>query len=142
MAALLQRLEFLGLLLLRAAVGVVFLWHGSEKLSHLAAWQGNFVHMGFPGYFAYISGSLETLGGALLILGLFARLFGLLLAGEMLIALIRVHWPSGPLTDVGHYQLPMLLSAGAFAVLVLGPGSLAVDRLRGRGRRATARATG
>lgn len=129
------------MLLLRAAVGVVFLWHGSAKLAHLATWQHNFVHMGFPSYFAYIAGGLETVGGVLLVLGLFSRLFGLLLAGEMLTALIRVHWPSAPLSDVGAYQLPLLLAAGAFAVFVLGPGALAVDRLRGRGRRAATRAS-
>lgn len=138
MLGLYARLEFLGLLLLRAGVGVVFLWHGSLKLAHLGAWQHNFVHMGFPPYFAYIAGGLETAGGALLVLGLFSRLFGLLLAGEMLTALIRVHWPSAPLTNVGTYQVPLLLAAGAFAVFVLGPGALAMDRLRGQGRRARA----
>lgn len=134
MKNLFPRLEFLALLLLRAAVGLVFLWHGTMKLDDLAAWQRNFVHMGFPGYFAIVAGVLETVGGALLILGLFARLAGLLLAGEMLIALIRVHWPAAPLTRVGAYELPLLLAAGSFAVFVLGPGSAAVDRLRGRGK--------
>ncbi len=136
----LGRLEFLALLLLRVAVGVVFLWHGLMKLDDLAAWQHNFIHMGFPGYFAILAGVLESVGGGLLILGLFARIFGLLLAAEMLTALIRVLWPSAPMSNVGGYQLPLLLAAGSFAVFVLGPGTLALDRLRGRAKRQSASA--
>jgi uncharacterized membrane protein YphA (DoxX/SURF4 family) len=39
--------------------------------------------MGFPSYFAYISGILDVFGGALLGLGLFTRGAALLLAIEM-----------------------------------------------------------
>ncbi|MGH9417081.1 MAG: DoxX family protein [Terriglobales bacterium] len=119
----------LGLTLLRLALGVVFLYHGLVKLNALPAWQHNFVHMGFPAYFAYISGPLETVGGGLLILGLFSRIFGLLLAGELLIALVKVHLPSGPITNVSGYQLPMLLSAGAFLIFCFGAGPISFDAL-------------
>ncbi len=129
--------------LFRLALGVVFLYHGSVKLAHLGQWTQNFVHMGFPAYFAYIAGVLEAGGGALLVLGLFTRVVGLLLAGELLIALVRVHLPHTPLLDVGGYELPMLLSAASFVLFAYGPGPLSLDALLfrgggGRSRRARA----
>lgn len=124
----------LGLTLLRLALGVVFLYHGSMKLSHLHQWTQNFVHMGFPSYFAYIAGTLEAVGGALLILGLFSRLVGLLLGGELLIALLKVHLPGGPLWKVGGYELPMLLSAASFLFFCYGAGPWSLDAGFGGGR--------
>lgn len=125
----------LGLTLLRLALGVIFLYHGWVKLSDLPHWTQNFVHMGFPPYFAYIAGGLEAGGGALLILGLFSRIVGLLLAGELLIALVKVHLPGGPLWKVGGYELPMLLSAASFMIFCYGAGPVAVDALMGGGGR-------
>jgi putative oxidoreductase len=72
---------------------------------------------------------LETIAGSLLILGLVSRVAGLLLAGEMLVALIRVHLPSGPITHVSGYQLPMMLSAAAFGIFCFGAGPVSLDCL-------------
>ncbi|HVA64997.1 MAG TPA: DoxX family protein [Terriglobales bacterium] len=134
-----DRFRPLGLTLLRLALGVAFLSHGAMKLSALDQWQKNFVHMGFPGYVAFIIGPLEAVGGALLILGLFTRVAGLLLAGDLLVALVKVHLPAGPLWSVGRYELQMLLSAGAFLIFCYGAGPVALDavffgRSRGSGR--------
>ncbi|MGH9480557.1 MAG: DoxX family protein [Terriglobales bacterium] len=125
----------LGLTLLRLGLGVTFLYHGMTKLSALGQWQQNFIHMGFPGYFAYVAGTLEAVGGALLVLGLFTRIAGLLLAGELLIALIRVHLPGGPLWQVGRFELPMLLSGTSFLYFCYGAGPISLDRMLGRGSR-------
>lgn len=119
----------LGITLLRLAVGVIFLYHGLMKVTALAQWEQNFVHMGFPAHTAFLIGPLETVCGSLLILGLFSRIAGLLLAGEMLTALIRVHLPHGPITHVGGYELPLLLSAAAFWIFCYGGGPVSLDRL-------------
>jgi len=119
----------LGITLLRLAVGVVFLYHGIEKVTNLDQWQQNFAHMGFPAQTAFLIGPLETIAGSLLILGLFSRVAGLLLAGDMLVALIRVHLPSGPITHVSGYQLPMMLSAAAFGIFCFGAGPVSLDSL-------------
>src|SRR5690348_3629212 len=119
----------LGITLLRLAVGVVFLYHGLVKLSDLAQWQQNFAHMGFPAHTAFFIGPLETIGGGLLILGLFSRVVGLILAGEMLTALVRVHLPHNAITHVSGFELPMLLSAAAFWLFCFGPGPFSLDRL-------------
>ncbi len=133
LANLADRFRPLALTLFRLAVGISFLYHGSMKLSNLGQWTHNFVAMGFPPYFAYIAGVLEAGGGALLVLGLFTRVAGLLLAGELLIALVRVHLPHTPLLHVGGYELPMLLSGASFALFAYGAGPLSLDALLFRG---------
>ncbi|HET9784653.1 MAG TPA: DoxX family protein [Terriglobales bacterium] len=138
-----DRLRPLALTLLRLAVGVVFLSHGWGKVSDLPKWSGNFIHMGFPGWVAYCIGPLEFVGGALLVLGLFSRLVGLLLAGDMLVALLKVHLPGGPLFPTGRFEEVMILSAAAFTLFAFGGGPVALDRVFFGGRRSrSARARG
>ncbi|MGH9413881.1 MAG: DoxX family protein [Terriglobales bacterium] len=127
-----DRFRPLGLTLLRLAVGVVFLYHGLVKVNDFHQWTQNFTHMGFPGGVAYFIGPLEVVGGICLILGLFSRVFGLLLAGEMLIALIKVHIPSTRITHVPGLNPPMMLSAMAFLIFCYGAGPVSLDRLRAR----------
>ena len=78
--------------------------------------------MGFPRYFAYVSGVLEFFGGLLLIVGLFTRIAGLLLAIEMAIAIWRVHLPQGSFLDVHNYEMPLALCVGSFALAAVGAG--------------------
>src|ERR1700757_2979770 len=76
-------LQPLGLLILRVALGLIFLTHGYPKLTRSATtMQGMFVQHGLPAQLVYVAGVLETFGGVLLILGLFARPAALLLAIE------------------------------------------------------------
>lgn len=94
----------------------------------------------FPGYFAYIAGVIEFFGGITLILGLFTRISGLLIAGEMLIAVWRVHLPQGPITQVKNYEFPMVLAAAAFTLATVGAGMISLDHaIYGGGRKAPRR---
>src|ERR1700720_4440880 len=87
----LEKLKPLALLLLRLGLGIIFVSHGYPKLfTHLDQTTEGFVKMGFPAYFAYIAGVLEFFGGILLILGLFTRIAGLLLAAGMGCPLVKV----------------------------------------------------
>src|SRR5271156_2451889 len=126
----LEKLKPLALLLLRVGLGVIFISHGYPKLftqsQHATE---SFVHLGFPAYFAYISGVLEFFGGLLLIVGLFTRIAGLLLAIEMAIAIWRVHLPQGTFLDVHNYELPLALFVGAFALAAVGAGMISLDHL-------------
>ena len=125
----LEKLKPLALLLLRAALGVIYIYHGYPKLFvNPHGTTQMFVHMGLPSYFALISGVLEFFGGCLLIVGLFARLAGLLLAGEMVVALWRVHGMFTHPTAVSRFEFPMVLAAAAFAIACLGAGSISMDR--------------
>lgn len=123
-----ERLQPLALLLLRLGLGIIFIYHGYPKLfagSH--AQMHGFEQMGFPGYFVYVAGILEFFGGILLIAGLFTRIAGLLLAGEMAIAIWRVQLPMGSITAVKDYQFPLAMAIGAFALAAFGAGIISFD---------------
>jgi len=126
----LEHLKPLSLLLLRLAMGAIFIEHGYPKLftMHNAA-TTTFIHWGFPGYFATISGTLEFFGGILLIAGLLTRVTALLLAIEMGVAIARVHIPQVGLYAIGKFELPIALCAAAFALATVGAGSISLDHL-------------
>jgi putative oxidoreductase len=62
-----------------------------------------------------------------LILGLFTRIGALLLAGEMAIAVLKVHLPQGPITEVKNYEFPMVLAVACFALATIGAGLISLD---------------
>jgi putative oxidoreductase len=124
----LEKLKPLALLLLRLALGAIFIYNGYPKLTHSAQWVGNFDRMGFPGYFAYIAGVLEVFGGAVLIAGVFTRIAGLLLAIEMGVAVLKVHGLISNPANVHSYEFPLALCAGAFVLATVGPGLISIDQ--------------
>jgi putative oxidoreductase len=133
----------IGLLLLRIALGVIFLSHGYPKVAHLrggAQMQSFFVEHGLPGYFLYVSGVLETFGGGLLLLGLFTRAAAVLLGLEMCVAIWKVHSGHGYLA-VHDYEFPLTLATACFALATIGAGLISLDQplFEGGGRRWAAR---
>ena len=127
----LNSLQPVGLLVLRIAMGIIFIAHGYPKLAHLrggAQMQSFFVEHGLPGYFVYVAGVIETFGGGLLLLGLFTRAAALLLAIEMCVAIWKVHSGHGYLA-VHDYEFPLTLAASCLALATVGAGMIAVDRL-------------
>jgi len=120
-------LQPIGLLVLRIALGIIFFSHGYPKLVHSAAMQGFFVQHGLPGYFVYVAAVLECFGGAMLVLGLFTRPVALLLAGEMAVAIWKVHSLKGYLA-VHEYEFPLTLLTACFALATVGAGRLSVDQ--------------
>lgn len=128
----------LGLLILRCALGIIFLTHGYPKLTQsTAALQGMFTQHGLPGQMVYVAGVLETFGGLLLIVGLFARTAALLLATEMVVAIVKVHSVHG-IMALREYEFPLALAAAALALATVGAGALSADYVmfgEGRGSR-------
>lgn len=131
----LEKLKPLGLLVLRLALGASFMFHGYPKLSDPAHWLKVFPGYGFPGYFAYISGILELFGGGLLILGLFTRGIGLLLAIEMGVVLTRGRFPEISIHSFGQYEIPLLLGTAALALATTGAGIISIDAFTFESRR-------
>src|SRR3984957_16181018 len=126
----LEKLKPLALLLLRFALGAIFVYHGYPKLfTHTRESMQGFVRMGFPGYFAYISGVLEFFGGLILAAGLFTRIAALLLTGEMVVALWRGHGLLSAPQDVHNYEFPLIVAASCFALVTLGAGLISFDHL-------------
>jgi putative oxidoreductase len=125
----LEKLKPLGLLLLRVAVGVIFIYHGYPKLfGHTRDAMQSFTHMGFPGYFVYIAGVIEFFGGCMLVAGLFTRVAGLLLAIEMAVGLWRVHNIISNPMAVRNYELPLVLAVSTFALATVGAGLISFDQ--------------
>ena len=73
----------LGLLLARIAVGLVFVFHGWQKLQNMDGTVGFFASLHLPATLAYIVMIIELLGGILMILGFFVRYVGILFAAVM-----------------------------------------------------------
>lgn len=83
----------IGLLILRLTVGFLFIMQGWGKFSNYLGAVDVFSEWGFPfaAFTVYFVGGLELLGGVAVILGLFTRVFALLLSILLLVALIFVH---------------------------------------------------
>jgi len=136
----LDRLRPIGLLVLRIALGAIFLTHGYPKLVRPnPEMQHMFTQHGLPAQFVYVAGILESFGGTLLALGLFTRPAALLLAIEMAVAIWKVH-SSGGILAIHLYEFPFALAAACVALATVGPGALSIDEglLGSGGRRARA----
>ena len=117
----------------------VFIYYGAGKL--FGAFHGpglhatslyvsNTAHLHPGGIFAVLAGLTEFGGAIALGLGLLARLVGLAVFGDMVIAMITVTWATG--INSGNpppgYQLNLSLGVLALVVGMLGAGRFSVDR--------------
>jgi len=86
------------LLFLRAAVAFVFISSGALKFLFENQGPGRFAKIGLTPQLAYFVGAVELVCGALILLGLFARLAAIPLVFDMLVAIVTTKLPllSGP----------------------------------------------
>lgn len=125
------RSSLVGIAVLRIVLGVVFLGHGWMKVSmgH-AAMVGGFTHMGVPApeITSFLVTWLEFLGGIALIAGFLTRLVALGLAIDMLGAIAFVHGKNGFFLPTGA-EFVIMLCAASIALLLAGPGCVALDSI-------------
>jgi putative oxidoreductase len=123
-----------GLLPLRLVVGAVFVAHGGQKLFvfGLGGTAGFMAQIGIPapGLAAVVVTFVELLGGLALALGLLTRLASLLLAIDMVVAVVVVHLPAGFFLPRGS-EFALTLLGATVTLLLTGPGALALDRAWG-----------
>jgi putative oxidoreductase len=131
---------------LRLIVGYGFMEHGWAKLArgpeHFTAILAA-LHMPFPAVLAWATITVELLGGLMVLLGAAIPLASLPMAGVLVVAIATVHWPNGfssiKLQSVdasgAHfgqpgYETDLLYLAGLAALVLAGPGPLAITRRR------------
>ena len=122
---------------LRVILGIVFIAHGWDKLqmgpANFAGYLAS-LNVPAPELMAWVVTILELVGGILLLVGAGTRMVALLLAVEMIGTTLLVKVDRGLIAQEGAgAELDIAVFAGAVAILLLGPGRLAVDNSIGLG---------
>lgn len=127
----------LGLLIIRLVIGILFIGHGAQKLF---GWFGGYGLKGTGGWFdsigmkpgvtlALLAGLAELLGGILLAAGLFTPLAALMIAGTMMMAILKVHGANGLWSTSNGYEYNLTLIAVTIGLALIGPGRYAIDAI-------------
>lgn len=122
-----------GLTLLRVALGAMWIAHALLKwfVYTLPGTATFFESVGYAGFLAYPVFAAELLGGAALVLGLYARQVALALV-PVLLAAARVHAPNGWLftNPGGGWEFIAFLVAASVALWLAGDGAWSLRRSR------------
>lgn len=124
----------LGALLLRSALGALFLAHLGLKLFVFtpAGTAAYFVHLGLPPWLAYVTMLAEGLGGLALILGIYPRLVALALVPLLLGTIATVHGANGFFFNDtgGGWEYPAFWALALVVQALVGDGALALRPTR------------
>ncbi len=125
-----------GLLAIRAMLGTVFMYHGSQKLFGWFAGHGIDGFSGFlasqgvplPTLNAYMAAGAEFFGGLLLLTGILTRLASIPVAFTMLVAAFMVHGNAFS-SQNGGLEYPLTLAVVTAGIGLIGPGRLTLINL-------------
>lgn len=124
------------LLVLRVVLGGVFIAHGVDKfyLTGIVKTTGQFSALGIPQpkLSAYLAAAAETLGGALLVIGLLTTFIASALALLMMAALYFVHLNQGFFVTGGGFEYVLVLIVSLLMIVVFGSGRASVDGILAR----------
>ncbi|MCY8504389.1 DoxX family protein [Bacillus atrophaeus] len=124
-----------GLLIIRLIIGLLFVGHGAQKLF---GWFGGHGLKGTGSWFesigmkpgvtvALLAGLSELFGGIMFALGLLTPLAGIIIAGTMVMAIVKVHGANGLWVTNNGYEYNLTLLAVTIGIALTGPGQYAVD---------------
>ncbi len=130
----------LALIATRVALAWIFIYYGAGKLfgafngggiHGTALYFSNVAHLHPGGFFAVLGGLIEFGGGIAMAVGFCARLAGLALFGDMVMAMITVTWSTGiaSVASPPGYQINLALAVLALVIMLLGAGRFSVDAL-------------
>jgi putative oxidoreductase len=124
--------------MVRVAVGLFLMPHGAQKLFGLfggygLAGTGQFFEtkLGLPASMALVIGLVEFFGGLALAAGFATRVAAGLIAGMMVVAVLKVHLPNGYFWTDGGFEYPLLWGLLALSYVIRGGGRKSVDALIG-----------
>ena len=116
-----------GALLLRVALGALFLAHGLLKLLVFkpAGTAAYFRSLGLPGFFGYLTMVAELGGGTLLILGVATSLVALALVPLLIGTIYMVHGSKGWIftNEGGGWEFPAFWALALVVQALLGSGA-------------------
>ena len=115
-------------LLLRIALGFVFIGHGMRQLEGgVGGLTDTMVRLGvpMPGAAAWVTALAELLGGIFVLVGLFTRWAALALAVVAYLAVSRLYVRGGV---TATWELPLVLLAVALCLVLSGSGPLSLDK--------------
>ncbi len=121
-------------LVLRIAVGAIFVAHGAQKLFGIFGGGGMDAFSGFVGslgfapafLWAWAAALSEFVCGICLILGVLPRISAAMLSIVMLAAIAKVHAPNGFFAANGGFEFQMLILAACVSLILTGSGKLSV----------------
>ena len=124
------------LTLLRAILGIIFIYHGYAKLFVPGGFKGTVgfltaIKIPLPLYASLLISLVEFVGGILLIIGLLSRWASVLLFIEMLVALFKVHLKQGLIISqqAYGYEFIILILAALAVIITNGPGSFSIGKM-------------
>jgi putative oxidoreductase len=130
MSGLLSRFDSQTYALLRIVGGLLFLFHGLQKL--FGMYGGKVMPLtSMPG----LAGIIELVGGTLIMIGWFASPAAFLASGEMAYAYFTMHQPRGTWPIENGGELAALYCFLFLYIAARGSGIWSIDWLRGRGGR-------
>ena len=112
--------------LFRIVVGLLFLWHGTQKLFGFP----EPMPPGAPAFIVYIAGPIELLGGVLVMIGLFTSWAAFLCSGLMACAYWMAHGLKALFPLVNGGELAILYCFAFLFISARGAGIWSVDGSR------------
>ena len=112
---------------LRIVAALLFFLHGTAKLFGFPPGAGGPVPLAGP---IGVAAVLETVGGALLLLGLFTRPVAFVLSGQMAVAYFTAHAPDGLFPQTNGGEVAVLFCFVFLYLAAAGPGPWSVDATR------------
>lgn len=111
---------------MRIVVGFLFVSHGVQKLVHLLATG----EAPMPPPLFYPAMLIETVGGALITLGLFTPWAAFICSGQMAVAYFIAHQPNGLIPLLNRGDPPALFAWIFLFIAAKGAGIWSLDSLR------------
>ncbi len=111
--------------LMRIVVGFLFLWHGAQKLFGFPMG----MPPGAPLFITYGGGSIELVGGILVMVGLFTPLAAFITSGEMAVAYWMAHGTKALLPIVNNGELAVIYCFVFLFIASQGGGIWSIDSL-------------